>query len=333
MANPTVFYISPAGVLLQQLSNLGIPLAGGLLYIYVAGSVNTLQTTYTDSTGTTQNANPMILNSAGRLAASNAPASIWVPGNTPHKMVLTDVTGNLLAGGVCMDNLYGINDPIGILQSLANPVSGFGADLVANAVRSYDVLASVRAANVPVLTGAQTLVIDVEGGVLVNDGNGGIFYWSATSTAVDDGSNVIKPNAITSANPGRYLRQANLFGSTGTFLVNITGAVTAPTMNITWVKNGSLVTINMQGTAALTSNSTAFGATGFLPALQGPTASAVSPLFAASDNSANGVAANVQIPAVGGGTSMIFTINNATSLWTAAGSKSLSAGAFTYVLH
>ncbi len=330
----TVFYLSPVGMLLQQLTNLGVPLVGGLVYIYVGGSVSTLQPTYTDSTGTTQNANPIQLNSAGRLAsAGNSPVSIWVPSNTPHKLVVTDAVGNLLAGGVCMDNLYGINDPVGILLSLDNPLTGFGADLVANAVRSYDVVASVRAANVPNLTGAQTLVIDVEGGVLVNDGNGGIFYWSATSTATDDGSTVIKPNAILTANPGRYLRQANLFGSQGSFLMNITGTVTNPTMNITWVKNGPLVTVNMQGTANLTSNSTGFGATGFLNSLQGPTASAVSPLFAASDNSATGVSANVQIPAAGGGGAIIFTINNASNLWTASGTKSLSAGAFTYVLH
>jgi hypothetical protein len=333
MANPTVFYLSPAGVIIQQLSNLGVPLAGGLVYILVAGSAATLQTTYTDSTGTTQNPNPIILNSAGRLAANNAPVSIWVPTNTPHKMILTDATGNLLSGGVPLDNLYGINDPVGILTSLDNPVTGFGADLVANAVRSYDVVASVRAANVPSLTGSQTLVIDVEGGVLVNDGNGGIFYWSATSTATDDGSNVIKPNAIIAANPGRYLRQANLFGSTGSFLMNITGAATAPTMNVTWVKNGSLVTVNIAGTAALTSNSTAFGATGFLPLLQGPNSGALSQLFAATDNSTPGVAATVQIPAVAGGTAIAFNINNASGLWTASGTKSIVQGAFTYVLH
>lgn len=331
MANPTVFYLSPAGVLLQQLSNLGVPLAGGLVYIYVAGSVSTLATTYTDSTGTTANANPIILNSAGRLAAANAPTSIWVPGNTPHKMLLTDATGNVLAGGVCMDNLYGINDPVGVLASLINPATGFGADLVANAVRSYDVIASVRAAALPTLSGAQTLVIDVEGGLLVNDGNGGIFYWAATSTATDDGATVIKPNAIIAANPGRYLRQANLFGSQGNFAVVITGCVTAPNMNITWVKNGPLVTINMQGTAALTSNATTFGATGFLPALQGPNSANVSPLFSATDNSATGPSCSVLVPNAGGGTALTFTINNASGLWTASGTKSISAGAFTYI--
>jgi hypothetical protein len=334
MANPTVFYLSPAGVLLQQLSNLGVPLAGGLVYILVAGSVNTLATTYTDSTGTTANANPMVLNSAGRLAAANAPASIWVPGNTPHKMLLTDAAGNLLAGGVCMDNLYGINDPIGILNSLANPATGFGADLVANAVRSYDVVAAVRAANVPTLTGAETLVIDVEGGVLVNDGLGGIFYWSPTSTAVDDGTSVIKPNAIIAANPGRYLRQTNLFGISGNFNVVITGAVTTPNMNVTWVKNGPLVTVNFAGTAPLTSNSVAFGATGFLPALQGPTAQALSPLIPASDNSTPGVAAYCVVPNAGAGTALNFVINNASGNWTVgAVTKSLASFAFTYVAH
>ena len=41
------------------------PLNGGKVYFYVAGT-STPQDTYTDSTGKTANANPVILDSAGR---------------------------------------------------------------------------------------------------------------------------------------------------------------------------------------------------------------------------------------------------------------------------
>ena len=59
------------------------PLAGGMLYAYVPGTV-TLKPTYIDSTGTTQNTNPVILDASGR-------ASIWLSG--VYDMKLTDASG------------------------------------------------------------------------------------------------------------------------------------------------------------------------------------------------------------------------------------------------
>lgn len=59
-----------------------LPLAGGKLYSYVAGT-STLLETYTDSSGTTPNANPIILNSDGG-------AQIWL-GSNIYKFVLKDV--------------------------------------------------------------------------------------------------------------------------------------------------------------------------------------------------------------------------------------------------
>src|ERR1700753_3123804 len=95
--------LSPIGILVQQLSNAGQPLSGGQIFIYVAGTTTPV-TTYTDSTGTTPNANPIVLNSAGRLPN----VSVWVPSNTPHKMILEDSNGVTLS---TIDQLYGINDP------------------------------------------------------------------------------------------------------------------------------------------------------------------------------------------------------------------------------
>lgn len=63
----------------------GAPLAGGKVYTYVAGTT-TPKTSYTDSTGATPNANPVILDAAGE-------ANIWLEGN--YKIVLknsSDVT-------------------------------------------------------------------------------------------------------------------------------------------------------------------------------------------------------------------------------------------------
>lgn len=57
----------------QYFDNNGDPLAGGKVYFYEAGTT-TPKTTYTDQGGGTPNANPVILDSAGR-------ASIWGSGN------------------------------------------------------------------------------------------------------------------------------------------------------------------------------------------------------------------------------------------------------------
>lgn len=63
----------------------GDPLNAGLLYTYVAGT-STLQTTYSDVTLLVANANPVVLNSAGR-------AVVFLPLGTTYKFVLKDSAG------------------------------------------------------------------------------------------------------------------------------------------------------------------------------------------------------------------------------------------------
>lgn len=72
MASPL---ISP---IYQAFDNNGLPLAGGKLYTYTAGTTTPLST-YTDSTLGVANANPVILDAYGR-------ASVWL-GASPYKFV------------------------------------------------------------------------------------------------------------------------------------------------------------------------------------------------------------------------------------------------------
>jgi hypothetical protein len=65
----------------------GEPLVGGQLYTYIAGTT-TLQATYTDSTATTANTNPIILDSRGE-------ANVWL-GGAIYKFVLRDADGALI---------------------------------------------------------------------------------------------------------------------------------------------------------------------------------------------------------------------------------------------
>jgi hypothetical protein len=72
-----------AGAGWQFFDNNGVPLAGGLIYTYAAGTT-TPQATYTSSTGGTAQANPIVLNSAGRVAVGE----VWVSEGVSYKFVL-----------------------------------------------------------------------------------------------------------------------------------------------------------------------------------------------------------------------------------------------------
>lgn len=191
------FYLCPISTILQYFTDVGVVLAGGKINTYLAGTT-TQTTTWSDITGTVPNSNPIFLNAAGRLPN----VSIWQQGGVPIKVTITDANNNPI--GPTFDQISGIDDVAVTNSSLANPASGSGADLVANAMRSYDIFSSARAANTPVFQAGQTLIVDFEGGITVADGLGGLFYWNVASTAADDALNVIKPTALSGA--GRYLR-------------------------------------------------------------------------------------------------------------------------------
>ena len=91
--------LSPIGNGINFLTNTGLPLAGGLLYTYQAGSSTPL-TTYTTINGTIANTNPIVLGTDGRL-----PSELWLTYGYFYKFVLQDANSNLIAS---YDNIYGI---------------------------------------------------------------------------------------------------------------------------------------------------------------------------------------------------------------------------------
>jgi len=77
--------LSPvAGAGWQFFTDDGVPLSGGKLYTYAAGTT-TPETTYTSVSGSTPNENPIVLNSAGRVSGSN---EVWLTSGVAYKMVL-----------------------------------------------------------------------------------------------------------------------------------------------------------------------------------------------------------------------------------------------------
>lgn len=268
----SVFYLSPLTLLVQQFTDIGIILSGGKINTYLAGS-STPQATYTDITGGTPNANPIVLNSAGRLPN----VAIWQPQGVAIKAVITDANNNTV---VSIDQISGINDLSSVLASFANAASGSGADLVANAVRSYDIFASARAANTPILTAGQTLVVDFEGGNSVGDGLSGLFYWSPSSAAADDSINVIKPTAV--SGNGRYLR---IFGSTS-FTGTFTGFTAGTTGTMKYRITDGIVYVWTESDIVSTSNANTMTMTG-LPTPLYPSVDRLCIGFGTQNNSDN----------------------------------------------
>ena len=83
----------------QFFNDNGVPLVGGLLYTYLAGTT-TPNATYTSSTGLTANSNPIVLNAAGR-----PPYEIWLDGINSYKLVLKTSAGVQIW---VMDNITGL---------------------------------------------------------------------------------------------------------------------------------------------------------------------------------------------------------------------------------
>ena len=91
--------LSPVGNGFQFFSNDGLPLAGGKLQTYQAGSTTPLAT-YTDSSGLIANTNPIILGTDGR-----PPSTIWLEDGFFYKFVLSTASDVVIQ---TYDNLYGI---------------------------------------------------------------------------------------------------------------------------------------------------------------------------------------------------------------------------------
>jgi Pectate lyase superfamily protein len=108
--------LAPLGVQ-KFFDNSGQPLALGLVYTYQAGSTIP-QATYTDSTQTTQNTNPIQLNARGECA-------MWLDPTLGYKINVTDQAGNQLPGWP-VDNIPGGFGSLPISVSLIpNPTNTF----------------------------------------------------------------------------------------------------------------------------------------------------------------------------------------------------------------
>jgi hypothetical protein len=102
---------SLAGAGQQFFTDTGVPLSGGKLYSYAAGTT-TPQATYTTAAGSIAHANPIILDSAGRVSTGE----IWLTAGSNYKFVLKTSADITIA---TWDNITGINGT-GITSNAVN---------------------------------------------------------------------------------------------------------------------------------------------------------------------------------------------------------------------
>lgn len=169
-------YLSPLFNEPQSDAN-GNPLSGGKIFTYVGGSVSTPAATYTSSTGTVPQANPIILNSRG---VPDNP--IWLTGGAAYKFVLQDANGNTLAP--TFDNVQGINDPAAVSsQSEWTPLAATPTFLTATTF-------SVPGDQTGTLQPGRRLRTSNSGGVLFSTIFSAVFTTVTTVTVVNDGASL-----------------------------------------------------------------------------------------------------------------------------------------------
>lgn len=144
----TVVVLSPIGSPGQQFfDNNGVPLNGGLLYTYQAGTTTPL-TTYTDATGVTPNANPIVLDSTGRITGG-----MWLASGVSYKLVLKTSAFVQLGSWDNVELLFGATaTQIAAISSNTNAIA-----LLSATKSGFSVY---RSASLTVSSGAQIIKFD-----------------------------------------------------------------------------------------------------------------------------------------------------------------------------
>lgn len=158
----------------QFVSAAGVPLSGGKVYTYAAGTT-TPQATYTDATGATPNPNPIILDSRGET-------SIWL-GSATYKFKLTDA-----------------NDvEIWTVDYISAPTSGVSPILSGNVTIDSDTagpaLKITQTGTGPVLRVQDSA--DPDATPFIIDTNGNLGLGTATPTAQMEATGAVKIGSLT----------------------------------------------------------------------------------------------------------------------------------------
>jgi microcystin-dependent protein len=213
--------LSPvAGAGWQFFDANGVPLSGGKLYTYAAGTT-TPQTTYTSASGTVPNANPIILNSEGRVSGTN---EVWLDIALAYKLILeTSASVQLWSA----DDLSGIAGLGSVL-----PVASGGTGVSSNT--AYAVLCGGTTSTNPIQSIAS---VGTAGQVLTSNGAGAlptmqaafvsgmIILWSGSVASIPTGWLLCNGSSSTPD-----LRDRFVVGAGSTYAVGATGGSATATL-------------------------------------------------------------------------------------------------------
>ena len=192
----------------QFFDDNGDPLSGGKIFTYAAGTT-TPKTTYTDYTGGTAHANPIILDAAGR-----PPSEVWLTYGDAYKFILKDSLDTLVG---TFDHIDGI-PPINInLVRLYGSTSGY-IDLVAPAVAGANTVTFPAATGTVALTSSPT------------------FTGTTTVATLTASENITGAKTVS----GRLLSASQTVSVDGYLYMGGTGQITGTTLTISNVTGGAL---------------------------------------------------------------------------------------------
>ena len=194
---------SLAGAAAQFFDNNGVPLTGGLIYTYAAGTT-TPAVTYTSNTGLIAHPNPIVLDAAGRVPGGE----IWLTSGVDYKF-LVKTSANVQLGSY--DNIPSINDftTVATLAALANTTDPTLGDALVGFRQSNS------AGN---LTGAvgRTVHQKLQESISVKD-------FGAVGDGVADDTAAIQA-AVTAANGGTVYIPAGTYITSATITCSVIGA-------------------------------------------------------------------------------------------------------------
>ncbi len=147
---------------LQFFGSDGLPLVGGKLYTYAAGTTTPLAT-YVDYTGTTTNTNPVILD-------SNGECDVWLSNTLIYKYVLKD------ADDVTLYTVDYVSVPITAVSFAAPPAIG-------DAIPNEGTFTNLNVVNLMTLEGTGAAILNVgTTGERPADPEAGMVRYNSTTT-------------------------------------------------------------------------------------------------------------------------------------------------------
>lgn len=210
-------------------TSAGLPLVGGKVYTYVAGTT-TPQTTYTDATEATANANPIILD-------ANGECDLWL-GSTSYKVKLTD------SADVDQWTVDYVNQSS--IQSLAS------ADYIENLGITCSAASSALTVNIKTATGAAP---GVSSPVRVG------FRSSSLASGLVSLVEIISPLSMTISSGSTLGHSSGVDGYIYVYLINYNGVAEIAVSAAVYNENAVVTTLAEGGAGAADSGSSIYSIT------------------------------------------------------------------------